>query len=72
MKKQCTSKSRVERHTELKKQSLEKPGVKKMLEVYNHWLLAHQAVQAHQDLKSFRYKAVYSNASDPKLLYQRV
>ncbi len=67
MKKQSTS--RAKRHTELRKKSLEKPGVKEMLKVYNHWQLAHQAVQAHQDLKNVGYKIINSNSSDPKPLF---
>ena len=71
MKNQNTSqKSRAERHAELQKQSLEKPGVKEMLEVYNRWQLAHQAVQAHQDIKNAGYKIISSNSSDPKSFFQ--
>ena len=55
MKNQNTpQKSRAEKHVELQKKSLEKPGVKEMLEVYNRWQLANQAVQAHQDLKNLK------------------
>ena len=69
MKKQTTTKSRAERHAELRKKSLEKPGVKEMLDVYSRWQLAHQAVQAHQDIKNAGYK-ISSNSSDPKSFFQ--
>ena len=71
MKNQNTpQKSRAEKHVELQKKSLEKPGVKEMLEVYNRWQLANQAVQAHQDLKNVGYKIISSNSSDPQSFFQ--
>ena len=70
MKRQNTSENRAKRHTELKRKSLQKPGVRQILEVYSRWEIAHQAIQAHQDLKNVWYKSVNSNSSDPNPFFK--
>ena len=66
MKKYHAPKNRVKRHTELEKQSLERPGVKEMMIVYNLWQEAHKAEQAHQAIKNSSYTVTNSDSSEPK------
>ena len=58
-------KNRAKRHTELRKQSLERPGVKEMMTVYNLWQESYKAEQAHQAIKDFAYIATNSDSSEP-------
>ena len=67
MKKYTAPKSRAKKHTELKKQALERhPGIKELMEVYNHWRELHKVEQVHQAIKNPGHKVIYSNSSDPK------
>ena len=66
MKKYDAPKNRAKRHAELKKQSLERPGVKEMMIVYNLWQEAHKAEQAHQATKNSSYTVTNSDSSEPK------
>ena len=51
-------KNRVKRHSELKKQSLERPGIKEMMTIYNLWQESHKAEQAHQAIKCTSYDLI--------------
>ena len=70
MKKHTVPTSRAKRHAELKKQSLERPGVKELIDVYNHWKKSHKAIQAHQAIKNSGYKVACSDSSDPQSFFQ--
>ena len=59
-------KNRAKRHSELKKQSLERPGVKEMMTVYNLWQEGHKAEQAHQAIKDSAYTVTNSDSSEPR------
>ena len=59
-------KNRAKRHSELKKQSLERPGVKEMMTVYNLWQESHKVEQAHQVIKDSAYTVTNSDSSEPR------
>ena len=59
-------KNRAKRHSELKKQSLERPGVKKIMTVYNLWQESHKAEEAHQAIKDSAYTVTNSDSSEPR------
>ncbi|MDE0120037.1 MAG: hypothetical protein OXM55_08540 [Bdellovibrionales bacterium] len=59
-------KNRAKRHAELRKQSLERPGVKEMMTVYNLWKESHKAEQAHQAIKDSSYTVTNSDSSEPR------
>ncbi len=59
-------KNRAKRHAELRKQSLERPGVKEMMTVYNLWKESHKAEQAHQAIKDSAYTVTNSDSSEPR------
>ena len=65
MKKYDTPKNRAKRYTELRKQSLERPGVKEMMTVYNLWQESYNVEQAHQAIKDSTYTVTNSNSSEP-------
>ena len=58
-------KNRAKRHTELRKQSLDRPGVKEMMIVYNLWQESHKAEQAHQAINDSAYTVTNSDSSEP-------
>lgn len=58
-------KNRAKRHAELRKQSLERPGVKEMMTVYNLWKESHKAEQARQAIKDSAYTVTNSDSSEP-------
>ncbi len=66
MKKYPALKNRAKRHSELKKHSLERPGVKEMITVYNLWQESHKAEQAHQAIKDSAYIVTNSDSSEPR------
>lgn len=59
-------KNRAKRHAKLRKQSLERPGVKEMMTVYNLWQESHKAEQAHQAIKDSAYTVTNSDSSEPR------
>ena len=59
-------KNRAKRHIELKKQSLDRPGVKEMMTVYNLWQESYKAEQAHQVIKNSAYIVTNSDSSEPR------
>lgn len=65
MKKYSTPKNRAERHKKLKKQSLERPGVKEMMEAYNFWQEGNEAVLAYEATKNSS-RVTYSDSSEPR------
>ena len=71
MKKDDMIKNRTKNHTELRKQSFEQSGVKKMIPVYNLFRESHKANQVHQLIKSFNYAITCSNSLEPKLFLSR-
>ena len=71
MRKQKTSKDRSQRHSELKKQSFEQPGIKDLMIVYDHWKESHKAEQAHQEIKKLNYTTVNSDTSNPKSFFRK-
>ncbi len=58
-------KNRAKRHAELRKKSLDRPGVKEMMTVYNLWQESHEAEQAHQVINNSAYKVTNSDSSEP-------
>ena len=68
MEKHNTLKNRAKRHTELKKQYLERPGIKEMMTVYNLWQESHKAQQAHQSIKNSNYTVTHSDSSESRFV----
>ena len=67
MKKHTAPESRAKRHAELKKQAFKRhPGIREVMEVYNHWKETHKVEQAHQAVRNPGPKVTYSDSSDPK------
>ena len=61
-------KNRAKRHDELRKQSLERPGVKEMMTVYNLWQESYKVEQTHQAIKDSAYTVTNSDSSEPILV----
>ena len=66
MKNQKINIKRSHRHTELKKKSLEQPGIKDLMIIYNHWRESYKAEQAHQEIQETSYTTFNSDTSNPK------
>ena len=56
-------KNRSERLSELQKESLERPGIKDVMIILNHWQKAYEVEQAHQKIKEVQYKMSHSDKS---------
>ena len=65
MEKYDTLKNRAKRHAELKKQSLERPGIREMMAVYNLWQESYRAELAHQTINDSAYTVANSDSSEP-------
>ena len=70
MKKQKTLKKRSQQYIELKKQSLDMPGIKDLMIVYKYWEEGYKIKKDHQKAQELSYTTFNSaNTLNPKISF---